>query len=208
MTDASVSMPTGVGMRLDANQMVRIELHAINITGAPIDVRGDVTLDTVDQTVPLTPADILFWGNVNINIPAHTTGQVEFFHEPWAGVRIFGLTSHTHSLGTLATISIATDVNPNDPTMAVDLMEVHRSTNWSTPPLTLFDPPLVLSSGQGLHLVCHYNNTTGSPVTFGESFYNEMCFLWAYYYPGNRGTQLCAQGNPMYNDGGVGCFPP
>jgi hypothetical protein len=182
--------------------MVRIELHAINVTSAPVDVSANVSLHTVDDTVPLIPADLLFWGNTNISIPAHSTADVHFFHRPWTGVRIFGLTSHTHSHGTLATINVATN-DTMDSAMSTDLMEVHRSLSWSDPPLTRFDPPMQLETGQGFHLLCHYNNTTDQTLSFGESFNDEMCFMWAYYYPAPRGLQICGD----YGRGVV-CYPP
>ncbi|MEI8259495.1 MAG: hypothetical protein WCJ30_27835, partial [Deltaproteobacteria bacterium] len=201
--DAHIDMPTGTGMHIAATQMVRLELHAINITAAPVDVVGTVSVHTVDDTVPLIPADMLFWGNTNISIPAHTTADVHFFHQPWPSVRVFGLTSHTHEHGTLATISVATNTT-TVAADATDLTEVHRSTSWSDPPLTLFDPPLRLEAAQGYHLACHYNNTTSSTISFGEGFNDEMCFMWAYYYPAPRGLQVCAE----YSGRGTVCFPP
>jgi hypothetical protein len=200
-----LQMPDGVGIAIDANQMTRIEFHLINITDAPADVSGTVTLDTADRTAPLTPGDLMFWGNANITIPAHSTAQVNYWHRTLSGIRIFGLTSHTHHLGTLATINAATDATPTDYTNVMDSMELHRSTSWSDPPLTLFDPPLTLPSGTGLHLQCNYNNTTDTPVSFGESFNDEMCFLWAYYYPAPRGMQICAD---FQGISAGQCYPP
>lgn len=207
--DAQLTMPAGVGMNLAANQMIRIEYHAVNATSAPVQIQGDVWLDTIEQNGSLQPADVLFWGNVRFAIPpagspGATDYQVHFFHRPWSGVHIFGLTSHTHHLGTLGTISIATNTT-TDSSMSTDIREIHRSTSWSEPPLTLFDPALTLAADQGLHLVCHYNNVTTSTVSFGESVNQEMCFMWAYYYPAPRGTQICVEG---YSASGAQCFPP
>jgi hypothetical protein len=195
--------------------MVRIEFHAINTSTERIETRATIDLDTVDATVSLIPADVMFWGNVDINIPARSRGQVKFFHRPWGGVRIYGLTSHTHRLGSMSRIVAATatatpraDAGGATGTAALDLTEVrelHRSLNWSDPPFTTFDPPLQLETGQGLYLECNYNNTTDAPVTFGESFNEEMCFMWAYYYPAPRGTQICAEGTGFRD--GVACFP-
>ena len=212
-TDASLSMPPGVGMHMDANQMVRIEMHGINLTGAPVDMVGTVTLTTVDETVPLIPADVMFWGNLNINIPPHTTAQVDFFHEPWRGVNVFGLTSHTHEHGAVApmgnTIYVASDMS-TDPTMAVDERLVHQSLDWQHPPLTLFDPPLTFGQYEGMHLTCRYDNTTDTAVGFGESFFDEMCFMWAYYYPAVHGAQVCAMGFNGNDapDAAAVCLPP
>ncbi len=191
-TDTTVSMPDSppIGMGLGAMQMVRLEFHAINTTAAPMDAMGTVTVDTTDRTPAITRGDIMFWGNTRLSLPARSRTRVDFFALPLSGSRIFALTSHTHQLGTLATISVAMQGPTPDPTMVTDLREVHRSINWAEPPLTQLDPPLLLPSAQGLHLVCNYNNTTSATVTFGEDFNQEMCFMWGYYWPG-RGTHFC-----------------
>jgi hypothetical protein len=205
--DALLEMPAGVGMNLGANQMVRIELHAINVTAAPISVAGTVTLDTVEATTFVVPADVMFWGPYGFVLPPHQISEQHYFHRPLSGAHIFALTSHTHHLGTLATISLATDPS-GDPSMSIDTMELHRSMSWSDPPLTQFDPPLTVNTAEsGLHLECHYNNTTDAPVRWGESFNDEMCFMWAYYYPAPFGTQVCTSNLPGFADGGVVCFP-
>ena len=133
------------------------------------------------------------------------TSALHFWHRTLSGIRIFGLTSHTHHFGVLSTISQANNATPANHAAANDVRELHRSTNWSDPPFTTFDPPLTLPSGDGLHLVCNDNNTSANRVGFGESFNEEMCFLWAYYYPAPRGTQICAQSQSL---GGTQCFPP
>jgi hypothetical protein len=190
--DATVRMPDGVGMNLAANQMLRLELHAINTTSAPVQVTGSVALHVVDTTTALQPSDVMLWGNLRIDLPPRTTSEVHFFHRPMPNIHIFGLTSHTHRRGTLATVNVATD-DSGDPATAVDVRELHRSTSWAEPPLTLFEGPgLQLPEGQGLHLACHYNNTSDARVTYGESALdNEMCFMWAYFWPAPGGQQAC-----------------
>jgi hypothetical protein len=72
---------------------------------------------------------------------------------------------------------------------------VANGTDWSNPPLDLYSPALDFPAGgsMGLAYQCTWNNTTTAPVTFGESYYNEMCFLWHYYYPA-QGFQYCIDG--------------
>lgn len=211
MTESTIQMPNNVGMPVDANEFVRLEFHAVNVTAAPVRAMARVLIDTVDQTAPLAAANLMFWGNVSINLPPNAPSDVEMFQTPLASVRVFGLTSHTHHLGTRATIHRATATRMAAPqgnifTNVVDGQLLHESRSWSEPPLTLFDPPITFAQGEGLHLNCHYQNTTNQTVTFGESVNNEMCFLWAYYYPAPRGVHICAKGYTP--NGSVVCWPP
>ncbi len=211
MRETTVQMPNGVGMPIDRGEYVRLEFHAVNATAATVRALGRVIIDTVDQTAPLAAANLMFWGNVSINLPPNAPGDVDIFQNPLPAVRVFGLTSHTHHLGTRATIHRATATRTpsgqgNIFTNIVDGTLLHESRNWSEPPLTLFDPPITFAAGEGLHLNCHYQNTTNQRVTFGESVNNEMCFLWAYYYPAPRGLHICAKGYTP--NGSVVCWPP
>ena len=78
-----------------------------------------------------------------------------------------------------------------DPTNKV----VADGTNWSNPPLVMLDPPLnyPTSGGKGFSYQCTWNNPGTTEVKFGESFNDEMCFLWHYYYP-SKGFQVCLDG--------------
>ena len=73
--------------------------------------------------------------------------------------------------------------------------KVADSSSWSDPKLNLFSPPLAFDQGAstGFAYECQWQNTTDQMVTFGESFNDEMCFLWHYYYP-SQGFQVCIDG--------------
>ncbi len=211
MRETTVQMPPRVGMPIDRGSFVRLEFHAVNITAAPVRAMARVLIDTVDQTAALASANLMFWGNVSINLPPNAPSDVDMFQTPLSSVRVFGLTSHTHHFGTRATIHRATATRTpvaqgNIFSNIVDGELLHESRNWSDPPLTLFDPPITFAAGEGLHLNCHYQNTSNQRVTYGESVGNEMCFLWAYYYPAPRGVHICAKG--YMANGAVLCWPP
>ena len=53
--------------------------------------------------------------------------------------------------------------------------------------------PCRATSTKGLAFECKWNNTTPNTVMFGESFNDEMCFVWQYYYP-SQGFALCVNG--------------
>lgn len=215
--EAALNWPDGVGMHVDANQLIRLEFHAINLTSSPVMATAAVDIDAVDVTARYTPGDTMFWGNTRISIPAHSTGAVEFFSVPRTGTRVFALTSHTHQfgaapantihLGTAGSTMMVPGVAGVQATVYNNITDgqmLHRSTNWSDPPLTVLPSPLVFDGTQGMHLRCNYNNTSASTVGFGESANQEMCFMWAYYYPAPRGLNVCVQG---YTGQGVVCFP-
>ena len=61
----------------------------------------------------------------------------------------------------------------------------------------MFRPPdtanvLSFQAGEGLAWQCSYDTSAdSSKVCFGESGQtNEMCFIWAYYYP-SHGAHVC-----------------
>lgn len=182
--EAGLEYPAGTALRLEANQMVRIEFHYVNYFGAPRDdIQGTVDFELVpNDGSTYDEVNLIFWGTTEINIPARSTGTATMFRVvpgPNASdppIKIFGLTSHTHQLGTRARIERASSATGPG-------TELHVSTNWAEPPLTLFDPSMEFDGSEGLRLTCEYNNTTDRTVSWGEDFNDEMCFLWAYYYP-------------------------
>jgi hypothetical protein len=172
--EASLVYPEGAGLPIDAHQTIGIEIHYINyLAGDPIDVSGTVELDLVEPDPEYGIVELLFTGDLSLDIPARGTSTETSIHFVPAGARIFGLTSHTHQWGVLSTIHRGTSIS-----MPGELL--HTSTNWAEPPLDLFDPPLTFGGGEGLVLTCEFDNMSDSPVGFGTDFDQEMCFLWAY----------------------------
>jgi Copper type II ascorbate-dependent monooxygenase, C-terminal domain len=183
--ESGIDFPAGVGLSIGANQMIRLEEHFINTSSAPLMVGARVRFDLA-PTDGLTPADMMFWGTQSIRVAPRSMGSATYFRPALPGINVFGLTSHTHQFGVRSTIEVASSATGMG-------REVHRSETWEEPPLTRFSPPLTFSGGEGLRLVCNYNNTSDRTLTFGESYYEEMCFLWAYYYP-SMGFHLCFDG--------------
>ena len=173
-----LDFPKGVAYQMPAGQMVRVELHFLNSTAAPLPVTGTVHVtDAVAGTIT-DRANLMFYGNLRIAIPPQSMATVgpTFRKFAAAAPKIFGLTGHQHQRGTSISIELATAATGAG-------THVYTNTDWAEPPLTIFDPPLVPTAGQGFRYTCNYNNPTNSTITFGEGVNQEMCFLWAYYYP-------------------------
>jgi hypothetical protein len=173
--DAEIRYPAGTGLHVEAHQTIGLEMHYINyVSDAPIDISGTVELDLVPIDGSIEEMQLLFTGDIALSIPARSEATSRSFHSVPSGARIFALTSHTHQLGTHATIHRGdSETTPG--------ALLHESTSWAEPPLDLFDPMLELDPGEGLILTCEYYNPGDSDVGFGTGFDDEMCFLWAHF---------------------------
>ena len=204
--DEVITLPPGVGLTLDAHQLIRIELHYINV--------GDTVQTDSEHTdfyeIPdadfRDEADFLFIGNPDIDIPAHSKLTVgpSFLPLPAEldGIHVFAITGHEHQWGTGVTVQLAqTADDPGSDVYAPD------NFVWSEPPTVYMDPPFEIPNNAGFRFTCTWNNQSDQEVKFGESFNDEMCFFWAYYYPsqGSRvcvhsdkyGIDACCPGNPL-----------
>lgn len=175
--EAELVYPADAALAFGAHQHIRLEIHEVNYTEAPIDVTSSVTFDFYPVDAPARDeVQFLFTGNMSLSLPPRQETTVTSFHSVPNGARIFGLTSHTHSLGTFAAIHRARSEGD------FDSPALHEATEWAEPPLDTFEPPLVLGNDEGLRLTCTYYNDRSESVGFGLDFEDEMCFLWAYWY--------------------------
>jgi hypothetical protein len=178
-----------VGFQIAQNQMLKIEFHTINTTQAPLMVTGTAYIDTVPLSTKVTVSDLAFYGTKNIHIPANGSFDTGVnFQAALPGTKSFAVTTHQHHLGT--EMQIWYSASPGDTSD-----RVADGTDWGNPPLVMLDPPLDFPAGgsKGLSYECHWVNPTAMQVNFGESFNDEMCFLWHYYYP-SQGFKECLDG--------------
>ena len=204
--DDTLQLPQGVAFALEANQMIRLEVHYINTTTAPLDITATTTLVTMDETVFKDEADFLFIGSPDITVPPNskaTLGPVYFPLPPeYSQVKFFAITGHEHQYGTNVTVNVAsskTDVGKS-------VYDV-PGWLWSEPATVVADPPFTIPQGGGFRFTCEWNNTSASTLKFGESANNEMCFFWAYYYP-SQGSKVCMHTDRFMNGIDLCCPGP
>ncbi len=186
--DDWLNLPPGVALTLDPHQMLRVEMHYINPTNSA------VTLESTSTMIPIADgqfqeASFLFIGDPQIAIPAQssfTLGPV-FFQVPstYASSNFFAITGHEQHWGT--NVRVSTAASADDPGTAVYDVP---GWSWSEPKTVTFDSPFHVPAGGGFKFQCDWFNGSMSPVNFGESANDEMCFFWAYYYP-SQGAKVC-----------------
>ncbi len=193
----TLTLPDRVAYTFAPNQMIRIEMHFINSTDAPIEVSATSEFHSVPESAIDHEANVLFIGTPDINIPAGAMMDVRAYFTPSRaqldldGAKIFAITGHTHKHGRNVTISTAT--SQGGPRTSV---YAPGRFDWSEPETSVHEPEFSLPDGlqAGFEITCSYHNTSSQTVRFGESANDEMCFFWAYYYP-SKGSHVCVNTN-------------
>ena len=193
---SEMQLPSGVAYHFTAGQYVLLEAHYINTTQATISAQGSVTL-TPGPSGTYQPADIMMCGSylslqcnnggglnpglMDATLPVGfyngngLTGKVDL-----TKLKFFAFTSHEHHRGTDVKIWKSSSTNVSAATQLYD------NTSWNNPPLTVLpdNQLLTFGAGEGFAWQCHYDTRMDTnKVCFGESANDEMCFIWAYYYP-------------------------
>jgi hypothetical protein len=204
----TLALPKDVAYHFVPGEMVRIEAHYINATQNDIMGQGKVTLTPGTGGATYQQADIMFCGSIKQlrahGVPANTqnyTLDPGFYGGgndiDLTKLKIFAFTSHEHRLG--SNVTIAKSTSASDPGT-----QLYENKSWDQPPLQAFDDNhlLTFQPGEGLRWQCSYDSLDASPpptmtTPFGLSAVsNEMCFIWAYYYPSAGrfiGTGDCVQ---------------
>ena len=188
--DDLLTLPQGIAYTFEPGQMVRMEMHYINVSASAAEASATSTFVTIPEEELEHEADIVFFGDLGISIPAMSTATLgpSFINPPAIldGANYFAITGHEHQWGTDVRVNVATGpADPGTPVYAVPQFL------WDEPATVDHDPPFTVPNGGGFQLTCEWNNRSDKSVGFGTSVDDEMCFFWAYYYP-SAGPVICA----------------
>jgi hypothetical protein len=175
-----LSTPDGVGFVIKAHTQYVVQLHLQNSSDNALDVRAGVNLTYDHNPSALQPAGIFALGKMNITIPPNSTDfQLSETCKPGRTRNVFAVFPHMHKLGTSMDVMIT-------PAGAAN-----ASTFYTVDPWQFGNQPIeplvqTLQAEDSLVGTCHWNNPNPTPVTYGESSDNEMCFFVMFYYPYDR----------------------
>ena len=194
---STMQLPTAVAYHLTAGSFVRLEAHYLNSSPNAVMGMGSVQFSPGPTGVTYQAADIMMCGSVKSltkpfqGVPVGQSTLPAGFYNGGGNVdftklKVFAFTSHEHSRGT--DVKVWKSAANTDPNPAAPLFD---NPSWDNPPLQSYTDNNLLSfgPGEGLQWQCSYdNNMTNNPsnktLYFGESAAtNEMCFIWAYYFP-------------------------
>jgi hypothetical protein len=189
---SSLQYPAGDANVLPKGTQIVLQMHLLNAT--PNNETVDVALTMHESTtVNPTPVGLYAFGTTDISLPPSATTSVQAECTPDQDVTSFAMFAHEHQLGTKLTLETMNDAGQYE--MA------YQRNPFSFNDQAIEQTPLFIAKGTPTRITCTYDNSTTSTVTYGESSYNEMCYL-AMFVPGKSGAFGCVTGAP--SDAGAG----
>jgi hypothetical protein len=171
----AIHLPEGVAAVIPPGLDMIYEMHYVNPTDKQITLYSRLNA----WTMPIEDVDEGVWGgsvrDEHINIPANAT------HTEWSrcvmneDVEVLFLASHTHGLGVEFTIA------PFDGQETGE--QLYKNTDWHSPQIVQYDPPLVIPKGQGFEWSCTWTNGADEAVNYGLKASDEMCNMSVVFTP-------------------------
>ena len=186
----SLKFPPGVGIRMSRNIKFDLNSHYVNLSGSQT-LMGEVYTNIffAEPGTVTTIAKPIFDINPFINVPPNATRTTKAVFPMDASGRVpagkeyhvYALSSHMHRHGVRFKVFLVQNLQDVNPPQVV-----YDNLDWDDPIFKPFDPPMVLTAGQGLRFeVTHtYDDppTDNSPaLTFGGTSEDEMAILLGYY---------------------------
>jgi hypothetical protein len=170
-----LKLPDGVGMTLEPTDRLLVQVHFHRHDGmAPKPVSPKLDLFFSPQKTP-EHAWVVWAGTPAFEIPANTRGYAVpntcTVSDNW---KVIGVAPHMHQHATKFTAELQTASAGNQ-----CLVNIARwAFEWQGS--YVLKNPIDLKPGDKIQTSCIFDNTTASPVPFGESTGQEMCigFTW------------------------------
>lgn len=175
--DRGSRWPDGVGVKVAPGEVVRLELHYLNLTTQP--ATASVELDAYFAAAPLAiEAGSLFMYDRDIAVPAHGTFTAKMHCAIPQDIRILDLLPHEHVHGSAERVYLSGG-GLAQPQL---LMSTKGYGDQETRHFD--DAPIAVKAGQAIDYECDYRNQTDEDVVEGPSKeHNEMCMVLGDYYP-------------------------
>ncbi|HKP58313.1 MAG TPA: hypothetical protein VJV78_16415 [Polyangiales bacterium] len=167
-----LSLPAGVAHVLPAGTQLLVQLHLLNATDKEVSKPMQLRLEVSNETNSM-PVKIGGFGSFHISLPPHQKSTVSHECSLPGTSRVVAMMPHMHQLATSMTLELGTS--------ASDLKPIYTRDPWNFDQQSIDNVDMMLKAGTYARVTCNYDNTTDKTVTYGESSYNEMCFLGAFW---------------------------
>ena len=174
---ATMKMPEGVGFELPPeNTMLNLQWHYYNTTGSPQPDATAIIMCGVPKGKLPNTASMTWLGTENISVPAGGMADAHgsCINDSGAPIHIIQFVPHMHTIGR----------NMKSVVMRANGMteEVFNKPFSNTSQLQ-YDVDVTLQPNDTIVSTCTFKNDAATPVGFGTSTDQEMCYQFAVSYP-------------------------
>lgn len=174
----AVEMPPEAGMPLTGTTHYMMQMHYSNL----MQLSGQTDLSGFDlcttANLRANDADIVAFGTLNINVPAHGKSDRTCDLTLPAVIptlNVFNVMPHMHKLGTVISAQVKH--------AAGDTLELTSRNPWSFDNQYWEQVVTTVGPGDKISVRCAWNNPTAQDVKFGEGTSDEMCYVFGAYWP-------------------------
>jgi len=166
-----LTVPPGVGFQVPAGTQYLVQFHLLNATDKAVTERSGLNLTYAADPASTMPAGIYALGALTLDIPAGQSDyQLNVSCNADQTLHAFAAFPHMHKLGTKLELT-------------ANGQSAYKIDPWVFGNQPMDPISLDITQGEPLSATCHWNNTTGQDVKFGESTNDEMCFMVLFAYP-------------------------
>ncbi|MBK9034904.1 MAG: hypothetical protein IPL61_27180 [Myxococcales bacterium] len=177
-----LAFPPGAAMKLEAGQLLGLQLHIYNIAETTLTGTSGVEVQTADPTTIQHDVDLFLPGPKDLAIaPGVATARGTC--TVTAPQTVFAVFPHMHQYGTHLTTTLTAGGVPR-----VIYDDAYSFEHQKIVPFESIE----LAPGDTITTECTWNNTTGATITYGESSDTEMCYSILFRYP-DDGREFCEQ---------------
>ncbi|MCA9618568.1 MAG: hypothetical protein KC731_06095 [Myxococcales bacterium] len=180
--DASLEFPEGASFDLPAGTQVVTQLHLLNLESSEVSDTAEITM-RVAEASDTKDVGLYSFGTTDINLPAGSSQAVANDCAVDTDVEIFAFLPHMHYLGSRLTLEVGDD--------ASGFQKAYEIDPWDFDDQRIELADLSLPAGTPTRTTCAYENDTADTVTFGDSSYDEMCFLVGFAAGAERALDGC-----------------
>jgi hypothetical protein len=164
---AELSVPSGSSFPLPKGTQVLVQLHLLNASEA--DATGELKIHLRKVARTADESGIFAFGTTDVTLPPKQSTSIHNDCTIDGDVDVFALFPHMHKLGKSLKFEVGPDADHLETIFSVD--------QWNFDKQFIAAKPVKLHAGDFTRTTCTYDNTTDKEVVFGESTFNEMCFL-------------------------------
>jgi hypothetical protein len=168
-----IRFPKGVGVTLSPSQVLLLNSHYVNVGDGPVVLDVAVNFRKARKGRVKRRAKSFQLGLADIDVPPKGTATASAEWTVPFPMEVVWASSHSHKYteGVDVDVVVGGEVRP-----------LVRTTSYAEPDFHYFEPPaLRLVPGDSIRWSCRYANPKDTPVRFGVTADDEMCFAVGFF---------------------------